>query len=301
MLRKCLEMRKRKICTRDPSLRFGQYGGKPLWTMSRDIDRVIADNHPRIRRMKRVQEAMRQSLESGAILDNDAVSRRMEAFFQLQNARTQKDKSPERPKDAGQSSPSASPIRNVFKLPSLSGSVGGVGAGQRPSPDQAQPKPSSQKGEARAQDKQAAGTASKPEGRPGLKDRLGGSSEAVADAVSLNVDSKGRLRGIRTRAIDTIHEGEDSGEEEGEEERRVESGTGGGEADKAGRRTGGRRGQEQQSGAAREEGGGEAGGRVKADERGKQYRANSDKHRSRPRSKLILPPIESSKALVSRT
>ena len=273
--------------------------------MSRDIDRVIADNHPRIRRMKRVQEAMRQSLESGAILDNDAVSRRMEAFFQLQKARTQKDKSPERPKDAGQSSPSAPPIRNVFKLPSLSGSVGGVGARQKPSPDQAQPKPSSQKGEARVQDKQAASKASKPEGRPGLKDRLGGSSEAVAvgvaDAVSLNVDSKGKLRGIRTRSIDTIHEGEDSGEEEGEEERRAESGTGGGEAGKAGRRTGGRRGLEQQSGAAREEGGGEGGGRVKADERGKQYRANSDKHRSRPRSKLILPPIESSKALVSQT
>ena len=156
MLRKCLEMRKRKICTRDPSLRFGQYGGKPLWTMSRDIDRVIADNHPRVRRMKRVQEAMRQSLESGAILDNDAVSRRMEAFFQLQKARTQKDESPERPKDGGQSSSSApstsSPIRNVFKLPSLSGSVGGVGAGQKPSPDPAQPKPSSQKGEAGVQD-----------------------------------------------------------------------------------------------------------------------------------------------------
>ena len=299
VLRKCLEMRKRKIHTRDPSLRFGQYGGKPLWAMSRDIDRVIADNHPKIRRMKRVQEVMRRSLESGAILDDAAVSRRIETFFQLQQGRKQmKEKSPERPKDVFQSQ-SFTQRRNVFKLPPMSGSIGGGDASQKPSSEPVQSTSASQR-RAASEDNPPTGAESQPKERVDGRDRRRSSegvTVAVADAVSLNVDLKGRLRGIRTRSIDTIHEGEDSGEEK-DEERSVENGTEG-EAGEDSRSSGAGKDKERSRGVSGGEGEENAG--VRADPKNKQYRADSDKRKSRPRSKLILPPIESSKALVTRT
>jgi hypothetical protein len=50
-------MRKRTITRKEgPRPTFGLYGGQPLWTLNRDIEKVIADNHPRLRRMKRVKE-----------------------------------------------------------------------------------------------------------------------------------------------------------------------------------------------------------------------------------------------------
>ncbi|PVD21759.1 hypothetical protein C0Q70_17560 [Pomacea canaliculata] len=82
VLLQCLDMRRRKVLARDPTPMCGAYGGKPLWAMSRDIDHVIADNHPRMRRMRRVRDIMRRSLETGAILDKEAVSRRMDEFFE---------------------------------------------------------------------------------------------------------------------------------------------------------------------------------------------------------------------------
>ncbi|XP_070177416.1 E3 ubiquitin-protein ligase RBBP6-like isoform X2 [Littorina saxatilis] len=252
VLRKCLEMRKRKILVRDPSRRYGQYGGVPLWAMSRDIERVIADNHPKIRRMKRVQEAMQKSRDSGAILDADTVARRIETFFQLQQRRQQRDRSPERvqpPK--GVFEVTSTPLRrhNDVKLPSITTAQadahkGGVVVAESSSPltgqrsETSRPKPKAALQEASRKDKiriSADTSRSKDvEGsesssrRSSLEERGDGKAGGVSEdsktlrvgsdgiragsKPSLNLDSKGRLRGIRT-SIDTIHEDEAHGEE----------------------------------------------------------------------------------------
>lgn len=117
VLLQCLEMRKRKVLDRDPHAPFGQYGGRPLWTMSRDIDRVIANNHPRLRRMRRAKDLMQKSLQSGAILDTDTMVRRMEAFFQLKQGQGRQEHSEN---DEGpESSQISSQQKNPFKLPPL--------------------------------------------------------------------------------------------------------------------------------------------------------------------------------------
>ena len=49
VMRQCMEIRKRRTLARDPLPALGRYGGLPLWTLHRDMDRVVAYNHPRLR------------------------------------------------------------------------------------------------------------------------------------------------------------------------------------------------------------------------------------------------------------
>ena len=179
MLRQCLEMRKRKVESRQPHGLYGRYGGKPLWTMSRDIDRVIADNHPRLRRARRVEEAMKTSLQTGAILDEAAMSRRLQAFFQLKETRKRREKSPVKSPEPADVFAGRSVLRrrrdDGTRLPPL---VREDPAVRRDSSDQAE-----ESGDVAVD----TGAQRRP------SDAVG-----VAGAVSLDVDAKGRLRGIRT-------------------------------------------------------------------------------------------------------
>ncbi|KAL8559855.1 hypothetical protein ACOMHN_030191 [Nucella lapillus] len=289
VLKKCLEMRKRKIVARDPTKTFGQYGGKSLWAMSREIDGVIADNHPKIRRMKRVEEVMRHSLESGAILDDEAVSRRMEAFFQLKQAR--KEKSP-------QHVPELAPEQrhNLFKPPSWATNSETVSQENVPS-NPASTTLEGPSGQAKqgdeviskeSPDKEKVGDSHRtkktlsPTGK--YSDNLG-----VASEVSLDVDSKGRLRGIITNQLDEA--GKERGHNTPPEER------GGSRSERKPNRT-----ESANSDKARRRGGGNHHDEDPVTElKNVQYDASKDRTLTRSRSRLILPPIEPTKAMVTRT
>ncbi|XP_063424858.1 uncharacterized protein LOC134708337 [Mytilus trossulus] len=79
VLQQCLKMK------RDPKIiknrNLGVYGGKPLYTFSRDIDKFIADMHPRLRRLKQAEKALTESIEKGKILDPKKVPLKIEQYF----------------------------------------------------------------------------------------------------------------------------------------------------------------------------------------------------------------------------
>nr|KAG5710618.1 hypothetical protein BaRGS_013264 [Batillaria attramentaria] len=287
VLKKCLEMRKRKVLARDTTAQFGQYGGKPLWAMSRDIERVIADNHPRIRRIKRAQEMMRHSLESGAILDEDAVTRRMEAFFQVRQGRQHHQKKSVTGENSADYFRRSQSPRKAYKLPPIVATPA----------DKSTSLPGPRR-DPQLQRRKGAGGSVNPTGDP-----------------SLAVDEKGRLVGIRTSQA---HEAAaDSPDEKHEHEQAKKKPTGTGEgtdnqtaetsalvvagkatdtADKSEVTNSGRDGE---FAAAQDTDGGSGRDEVKTENVSEND--NDENRDQKRRSTLILPPIETSKALVSRT
>ncbi|XP_076436249.1 uncharacterized protein LOC143275845 [Babylonia areolata] len=315
VLRNCLEMRKRKIVARDPTRPFGQYGGKPLWAMSRDIDHVIANNHPKIRRMRHVEQVMRQSLESGAILDEAAITRRMEAFLQLkkqhpQQQQQQQRKSPERRERFLQQAPTQR--RNFFKPPSRAADSEGATQGNRPSQTVQPPAsadPQEEKKSARLSTTRRDSTAARKESATGKvksseakkeppdnEHHKSSHSQGITSKVSLDVDSKGKLQGIKIYRKDSIYGGDAEAERKNPKSTRSTART---EESRSPARTGRT---EQADVLIIRSQGGDAGGGSNITEGGKkpQYRASDDKSLKRSRSKLILPPIEPTKAMVSR-
>ncbi|XP_071096303.1 uncharacterized protein [Haliotis cracherodii] len=77
VLQKCLEMRRRRT---DGGM-FGRYDGASLHSMSRDVESYIASKHPKVRRLQKVQKLLQDSVDSGAILDTDAMNGKVEEFF----------------------------------------------------------------------------------------------------------------------------------------------------------------------------------------------------------------------------
>lgn len=293
VLKKCLEMRKRKIVERDPTKTFGQYGGKPLWAMSREIDDVIADNHPKIRRMKRVEEVMRKSLESGAILDDEAVSRRMDAFFQLKEAQRQKQKSPQRAPKLSQA-----PLqrRNVFKPPSWAVNPGDVSQGSTPSQSMlpASTDLPGHSGQRKHGGEDRAGKEKLPDSNRTQKDFSDTENQkysgriGVTSRVSLDVDSSGRLRGIITSRFDDT-------ESKAELKKQKNTSPGGRRESGSGKRSSRR--EHADSVRSRDSKEGDSGVDLKAVQNG----VTGNSALTRSRSTLILPPIEPTRAMVTRT
>ncbi|XP_046556934.1 uncharacterized protein LOC124266176 [Haliotis rubra] len=89
VLQKCLEMRRRRT---DGGV-FGRYNGASLHSMSRDVESYIASKHPKVRRLQKVQKLLKDSVDSGAILDTEAMNGKVEEFFRkrienLENRKT---------------------------------------------------------------------------------------------------------------------------------------------------------------------------------------------------------------------
>jgi len=69
VLQQCLRMKRECRTFTDNNL--GVYGGKPLYTYSRDIDKFIADQHPRRRRVRVAEKALKQSIRRGKISEKE--------------------------------------------------------------------------------------------------------------------------------------------------------------------------------------------------------------------------------------
>ncbi|XP_012945961.1 uncharacterized protein LOC106013814 [Aplysia californica] len=81
VLLQCMQARKQSS-QHDPTPQtYGVYRGRPLDAFSRDIDRVLAWNHPRLKRLRKVERAKQNCLKHGAILDQRAMKSKMEDFF----------------------------------------------------------------------------------------------------------------------------------------------------------------------------------------------------------------------------
>lgn len=80
VLQQCLKMKResRKFTNRN----LGAYSGKPLYTFSRDIDKFIADNHPRRRRLRQAEKALKESIERGKILDPTKIPEKIKQYFE---------------------------------------------------------------------------------------------------------------------------------------------------------------------------------------------------------------------------
>ncbi|KAK3601006.1 hypothetical protein CHS0354_008115 [Potamilus streckersoni] len=81
VLQRCLKLRQETVNKRHISSNFGKYGGKPLVAFSRDIDAYIADNHPKIRRLRKIRKLIDNSIESGAILDEKRAYEKVQTYF----------------------------------------------------------------------------------------------------------------------------------------------------------------------------------------------------------------------------
>lgn len=81
VLQKCLKMRRDGTEYVKPPPKYGIYGGIPLEYLSKDIDSYIERMHPRIRRLKKVQQLMQNSLDRGAILAPSKIVEKIDDFF----------------------------------------------------------------------------------------------------------------------------------------------------------------------------------------------------------------------------
>ena len=78
VLQECLKMRKDTLHQTTSAKKFGCYGGKPLYAFARDINKYIAEMHPRLRRERKVKKALSEAVQVGKILDPCVVATRME-------------------------------------------------------------------------------------------------------------------------------------------------------------------------------------------------------------------------------
>lgn len=80
VLQQCLKMKRQsKIMS---NRNFGAYGGKPLYTFHRDIDKFITEMHPKLRRLKQAEKALQESIEKGRIIDPKIVPKKIEQYFE---------------------------------------------------------------------------------------------------------------------------------------------------------------------------------------------------------------------------
>ncbi len=79
VLQKCMKMRRHHP---DTETIFGRYGGKPIEAFSRDIEGLIAHNHPKLRRKRHHQRLLNESLEKGAILKPTVVENRVAGWIE---------------------------------------------------------------------------------------------------------------------------------------------------------------------------------------------------------------------------
>ncbi|XP_060067988.1 uncharacterized protein LOC132548183 [Ylistrum balloti] len=80
-LKQCMKIRRDGVATKVKESMLGYYGGKSIPAFTRDIDQQIADNHPRLRRMRKVRKQIQESIETGKILKPIEMSKRMHNYF----------------------------------------------------------------------------------------------------------------------------------------------------------------------------------------------------------------------------
>lgn len=80
VLQQCMKMKKQSVLKSNDSM-LGCYGGKPLHAFARDIDKTIAYMHPRLRRLRKVDEQIRDSLRLGKIITEDEIVRRVKHYL----------------------------------------------------------------------------------------------------------------------------------------------------------------------------------------------------------------------------
>ncbi|OWF43496.1 uncharacterized protein LOC110459657 [Mizuhopecten yessoensis] len=82
VLKQCMKMRRDGVATKVKERRLGYYGGKSVNAFTRDIDHQIAENHPRLRRLRKVRKQIQESLENGKILKPVEMSKRITNYFE---------------------------------------------------------------------------------------------------------------------------------------------------------------------------------------------------------------------------
>lgn len=104
VLQQCLKMKRQSKIMSNRNL--GAYGGKPLYTFQRDIDKLIAEMHPKLRRLKQAEKALQEGIERGRIIDPKVVPKRIDQYFEknwkekeVKSTRLPKLVSTDRPKD----------------------------------------------------------------------------------------------------------------------------------------------------------------------------------------------------------
>ena len=81
-LQKCLKDKASCVgLERDANL-MGKYGGITLCSLKKEVERLIADGHPRLRRIRRIEKLLHDGKEDGRLLNNDEVRSRVEALGQ---------------------------------------------------------------------------------------------------------------------------------------------------------------------------------------------------------------------------
>jgi predicted dehydrogenase len=53
-----------------------------MHTYSREIDKLIADMHPRHRRLRQAEKALKESIDKGKILDPQDIPHKIEQYFE---------------------------------------------------------------------------------------------------------------------------------------------------------------------------------------------------------------------------
>ncbi|XP_045203537.2 uncharacterized protein LOC123556686 [Mercenaria mercenaria] len=82
VLQKCMKMRRRNVHMEDQRSVFGRYGGKPIESFGKDIEKFMAYNHPKMRRQRYLQKMLNESLDKGTILKQNVIEDRVAGWME---------------------------------------------------------------------------------------------------------------------------------------------------------------------------------------------------------------------------
>ncbi|KAK3597435.1 hypothetical protein CHS0354_040176 [Potamilus streckersoni] len=75
------KQRERRFVEDSADLPFGVYGGRPLYSYRYEVDQIIKDKHPRVRRLKQVERYMANGKIRGRIIDEDDAKRQFKMIM----------------------------------------------------------------------------------------------------------------------------------------------------------------------------------------------------------------------------
>ncbi|KAL3873372.1 hypothetical protein ACJMK2_036501 [Sinanodonta woodiana] len=75
------KQREHKFAEDSKEFPFGVYGGRPLYSYRYEVDQIIQDKHPRIRRLKQVERYMANGRICGRIIDEEDAKRQFQMIM----------------------------------------------------------------------------------------------------------------------------------------------------------------------------------------------------------------------------
>lgn len=81
VLKKCMQEKREEVEKQQANKLFGRYQGETAEQIAGQIDTVIENNHPKLRRMKKIDVMFKTAYEKGAIMNNETMKDKVRDYF----------------------------------------------------------------------------------------------------------------------------------------------------------------------------------------------------------------------------